>query len=168
MLFQDLLKLQEYNTYDNDEISKENIDKLAQVIFSRELDLEKIFDVRKCSNKFCWKNLLKILSAASLEDQKRCMTFVFTLLQDQNWPVYKDAIEYLLQFENEVINPYILKFLRQAYQEDDEMWIDGIVWLVKEKYKNKNGIQKVCEHSNKSQYYKFYWDRISKRKDKKE
>ena len=37
---------QEYNIYDNDEISKENIDKLAQVIFSNELDLEKIFDVR--------------------------------------------------------------------------------------------------------------------------
>lgn len=47
MLFQDLLKLQEYNIYDNDEISKENIDKLAQVIFSSELDLKKIFDVRK-------------------------------------------------------------------------------------------------------------------------
>lgn len=63
MLFQDLLKLQEYNIYDNDEISKENIDKLAQVIFSSELDLKKIFDVRKCSNKFCWKNFLKMVSS---------------------------------------------------------------------------------------------------------
>lgn len=116
MLMNELLKQQEYNIYDNTEIQKENIDKLAQVIFSNELDLEKIFDVRKCSNKFCWKNFLKILNAASFEDKERCMPFVFILLQDQNWPVYKDAIEYLLQFENDVINPYIIKFLRQAYQ----------------------------------------------------
>lgn len=158
MLMNELLKQQEYNIYDNTEIQKENIDKLAQVIFSNELDLEKIFDVRKCSNKFCWKNFLKILNAASFEDKERCMPFVFILLQDQNWPVYKDAIEYLLQFENDVINPYIIKFLRQAYQEDDEMWIDGIIWLVKERYKNQNGLQKAYEHSSKPQYYKFYWD----------
>ena len=166
MLINELLKRQEYNIYDNDEISKENIDKLAQVIFSNELDLEKIFDVRKCSNKFCWKNFLKILNVASFEDKQKCMPFVFTLLQDQNWPVYTDAIEYLLQFEDKIINPYILKFLRQAYQEDDEMWIDGIIWLAKEKYKNKNGLQRACENSVKPQYYKFYWDRISKKKDR--
>lgn len=167
MLIDELLKQQEYNIYDNTEIQKENIDKLAQVIFSNELDLEMIFDVRKCSNKFCWKNFLKILNAASFEDKKRCMPFVFTLLQDQNWPVYKDAVEYLLQFENVVINPYIIKFLRQAYQEDDEMWIDGIIWLVKERYKNQNGLQKSYEYSSKPQYYKFYWDGMSKKKDRK-
>lgn len=164
-MFQDLLKLQEYDIYNNSEITQENIDKLAQVIFCSELNLEEIFDVMKCSSKFCWKNFIKILNAASFEDRIKCMPFVFSLLQDKNWPVYKDVIEYLLQFENEVLNPFIRKHLRQAYQEDDEMWIDGIMWLVKERYKTQNRSREVCKCSDKARLYRFYLDRIPEREE---
>lgn len=141
MLIDDLLKLHEFDIYNNTEIPQENFDKLAQIIFGNNLDFEKIFDYSKCPSKHCWKNFIKIFEAASNDDKKKGIPMMISLLQDSNWPAYQDAIKFLLQFEDEILNPYIIKYLRQAYQEDDEMWIENIIRFIKVKYKSKMVLQ---------------------------
>lgn len=132
MLIEELIKIYEYDIYNNNDIKQENIKKLAEIIDqNREINLTQLFDLRKCSNKFCWKNFIAILEANSYESKVRGIDILFILLQDANWPVYDAAMNLLNNFELKILKPYIIKYLKRAREEDDEMWIENIMLLAK-------------------------------------
>lgn len=56
---------------------------------------------------------------------KRSRFLMFMFLQDSNWPVYIEALSFLMKFESKLLEPYIKKYLEQAYRDDD-MWINEI------------------------------------------
>lgn len=127
MLINDMIKIYEFNIYSNPEIKKENIDKLSKEIFSnKQIDLDKFFDLKMCSNKFCWTNFIKIFESASFENKLKGIPLMFMFLQDSNWPVYTEVLSFLMKFESKLLEPYIKKYLEQAYRDDDDMWINEI------------------------------------------
>lgn len=72
MLINDMIKIYEFNIYSNSEIKKENIDELSKEIFAnKNIDLENLFDIRKCLNKFCWKNYVRIFASTSTSHEKK-------------------------------------------------------------------------------------------------
>lgn len=124
MLINDMIKFYEFNIYSNSEIKKENIDKLSREIFANEeIDLDNLFDLKKCTSKFCWKNFIKIFESASYENRLKGIPLMFMFLQDSNWPVYTEALTFLMEFEPNLLEPYIKKYLKQAHRDDDDMWI---------------------------------------------
>lgn len=131
----ELLKNSEYDIYNNPEVSDEKIKEIAKIIFkNKEIDLKEYFDLLKCSSKFCWLNYLNILEKLPEEDRIRGMPILFELLQDSNWPIFSKTLELFEKMDKKVIEPYLNKYMAQAYDEDDEMWISNMKLL--EKIKN--------------------------------
>ena len=128
----ELLKNSEYDIYNNPEVSDEKIKEIAKIISkNKEIDLKEYFDLLKCSSKFCWLNYLNILEKLPEEDRIRGLPILFELLQDSNWPTFSKTLELIKKMDKKVIEPYLNKYLVQAYDEDDEMWISNIRLLVK-------------------------------------
>ncbi len=128
----ELLKQSEYNIYNNPKISDERIEKIAKVISEdKGIDLNEYFDLLKCSSKFCWLNYLNILEKLPEEDKIRGLPVLFELLQDSNWPTYSKTLELFEKIDKNIIEIYLRKYLEQAYDEDDEMWVSNIELLAK-------------------------------------
>lgn len=128
----ELLKQSEYNIYNNPKISDERIEKIAKVISEdKGIDLNEYFDLLKCSSKFCWLNYLNILEKLPEEDKIRGLPVLFELLQDSNWPTYNKTLELFEKIDKDIIEIYLKKYLEQAYDEDDEMWVSNIELLAK-------------------------------------
>lgn len=128
----ELLKQSEYNIYNNPKISDERIEKIAKVISEdKGIDLNEYFDLLKCSSKFCWLNYLNILEKLPEEDKIRGLPVLFELLQDSNWPTYSKTLELFEKIDKDIIEIYLKKYLEQAYDEDDEMWVSNIELLAK-------------------------------------
>ena len=68
-----------------------------------------------------------------IEDRVRGIPLLFVLLQDSNWPTYQKTMELLESFSWEVIASHADKYLKQALEEDDEMWIYNIKKLKERK-----------------------------------
>lgn len=128
----ELFKNSEYDIYNNPKVSDEKIKEIAKIISkNKEIDLKEYFDLLKCSSKFCWLNYLNILEKLPEEDRIRGLPILFELLQDSNWPTFSKTLELIKKMDKKVIEPYLNKYLVQAYDEDDEMWISNIRLLVK-------------------------------------
>lgn len=128
----ELLKRSEYDIYNNPRVSDEGIKKIAKIIYKdKTIDLKKYFDLLKCSSKFCWLNYLNILEELPEKDRIRGLPILFELLQDSNWPTFSKTLELFEKMDKRVIEPYLNKYLAQAYDEDDEMWISNIKLLAK-------------------------------------
>lgn len=128
----ELLKRNEYDIYNNPRVSNEGIKKIAKIISKdRKLDLKEYFDLLKCSSKFCWLNYLNILEELSEKDRIKGLQILFELLQDSNWPTFSKTLELFEKMDKRIIEPYLNKYLAQAYDEDDEMWISNIRLLAK-------------------------------------
>ena len=120
--------------YHNPNLSDVAIKQIAAVIANnQDINLEKQFDLLKCSSKFCWLNFLCILENMPIEDRVRGSPLLFELLQDSNWPTYQKTMELLESFSWEVIAPYADKDLKQAQEENDDMWIYNIEKLKERK-----------------------------------
>lgn len=125
-----LLKEDKYDIYNNANVKEEDIKKLAEVISeNKHINLNEYFDLLKCSSKFCWLNFLKILENLSDEDKERELPLLFVLLQDSNWPTYQKTIQLFEKMDKDVIIPHLKKYLAQAYEEDDDMWIFNLQLL---------------------------------------
>ncbi|MDO5019676.1 MAG: hypothetical protein Q4E29_04325 [Lachnospiraceae bacterium] len=59
------------------------------------------------------------------------MPILFELLQDSNWPTFSKTLELFEKMDKKVIEPYLNKYMAQAYDEDDEMWISNMKLLEK-------------------------------------
>lgn len=126
----ELLQEDQYDIYHNLNISDEAIEKMAGIFSSNpNVDFMEYFDFLKCSSKFCWINFLRIIEKMPYEEKVKGLPLLFELLQDANWPAYEKTVQLLESFDKEFITPYYRKYLRQAYEEKDEMWIDNIEWL---------------------------------------
>lgn len=126
----ELLKINEYNIYDNPNISDEGIKKIAELISDQKsIDLKKYFDLLKCSSKFCWLNYLNILEKLPGEDRIRGLPLLFELLQDSNWPTFHKTIELLKTIDTKTVKSNLDKYLVQARSKDDEMWLDNLLLL---------------------------------------
>lgn len=120
--------------YHNPNLSDVTIEQIAAVIANnQEINLEKQFDLLKCSSKFCWFNFLRTLERLPFKDRMRGISLLFELLQDSNWPTYQKTMELLESFSWEVIAPYVDKYLKQAQEENDDMWIYNIEELKERK-----------------------------------
>lgn len=128
----ELLKQDEYDIYHDSDISDEAIETIAEIIAAdKSIDLNEYFDVLKCSSKFCWLNFLYILEKMPEEDKIRGIDVLFELLQDENWPTFKQTIALLETINPQVIEHHLNRYLAQAHAEHDEMWISGMQVLVK-------------------------------------
>ncbi len=126
----ELLKNTEYDIYNNPKVSNEGIKKIANIISAdKSIDLKEYFDLMKCSSKFCWLNYLNVLEKLPKEDRIRGLPILFELLQDSNWPTFRKTLELFEKIDSKIIEPYLKKYLAQAYDEDDEMWISNINFL---------------------------------------
>lgn len=122
-----LLKRIEYDIYNNTNIGDTEISKIAKTISAdKSIDLNEYFNLLKCSSKFCWFNYLKILEKMPKGDRNRGLPILFELLQDSNWPTFQKTMEIFETIDKQVLEPYLKKYLAQAYAEDDEMWIANI------------------------------------------
>lgn len=116
--------------YNNSNISNEEFEKIAVILSqNKDIDFISYFDLLKCSSKFCWLNFLYILEKMPIEELVRGVPFLFKLLQDPNWPTYEKTVQILEKIEKKKLMPYLKKYLEQAYDEDDEMWIESIKQL---------------------------------------
>ena len=120
----ELLKRTEYDIYNNPDVSDEGIKTIAEMIAAdKRSDLKELFDLRKCSSKFCWLNYLNILEKLPKEDKVRGLSLLFELLQDANWPAFQKAMELFTTIDSETVVLYLDKYLVQACAEDDEDWL---------------------------------------------
>lgn len=126
----ELLKRSECDIYNDPNVSEEGISKFAEVIAAdKSIALNEYFDLFKFSSKFCWLNYLNIMEKLPEEDKIRGLPILFELLQDPNWPTYKKTMSLFDKMDKKVIDPYLKKYLAQAYAEDDEMWINNLEHL---------------------------------------
>lgn len=128
----ELLKISEYDIYNNSKVSDEGIKKIADIISAdKSIDLKEYLDLLKCSSKLCWLNFLNILEKLPEEDRIRGLPILFVLLQDSNWPTFQKTMEIFETINKKVVESYLNEYLAQAYAEDDEMWISNIQMLAK-------------------------------------
>lgn len=127
-----MLKLKKYDIYNNADIGDKEIKKIAEIISAdKNINVNEYFNLLKFSSKFCWLNFLKILEIMPEEDRIRGLPTLFVLLQDANWPTFEKTIEIFQTINKQVVISYLNKYLEQAYEEDDEMWIFGLQFLAK-------------------------------------
>lgn len=127
----ELLKINDYNIYDNLSIGDKEIRTLAKIISDdKRIKLEDYFDLLKCSSKFCWFNYLKILEEMPKKERVRGFPILFELLQDDNWPTFQKTLEILENTDKNVLEPFLNRYLKQAYAEDDEMWFLNMQALI--------------------------------------
>ena len=120
----ELLKRTEYDIYNNPDVSDEGIKTIAELIAAdKNIDLKELFDLRKCSSKFCWLNYLNILEKLPKEDKVRGLSLLLELLQDANWPAFQKAMELFTTIDSGTVVLYLDKYLVQACAEDDEDWL---------------------------------------------
>lgn len=113
--------------YNNPQIEGRKLEKIAERLTQkRNIDLMEYFDLQRCSSKFCWLNFLYILEKMPRSEWERGMPLLFQLLQDPNWPTYEKTVQLLEKIDKKILMPYIKEYLKQAYDEDDEMWIESI------------------------------------------
>lgn len=48
-----------------------------------------------------------------------------------NWPTYQKTMKLLGTIDKQTVQAYLDKYLAQAYEEDDEMWISNMQILEK-------------------------------------
>lgn len=113
--------------YNNPNINNEELERIAVILSqNKDIDFMPYFDLLKCSSKFCWLNFLNILERMPIEECVRGIPFLFQLLQDPNWPTYEKTVQILEKIDRKKLRPYLKKYLEQAYEENDEMWIESI------------------------------------------
>lgn len=128
----ELLKISEYDIYNNPEVSDEGIRKIADIFLAdKSIDLKEYLDLLKCSSKFCWMNFLNILEKLPDGDRIRGLPILFELLQDSNWPTFQKTMEIFETINKKEVESYLNEYLVQAYAEDDEMWILNMQLLAK-------------------------------------
>lgn len=94
------------------------------------INLTEFLDMTKCSTKSYWKNFLSVIKHFSYRNRFRCMDVLFTFLQDANWPVYDDTVDFLCSFDEADILSYIGLYLEKAHERKDEIWEENIYHLI--------------------------------------
>ena len=121
-----LISKEEYNIYENRNISDENLEELAVLFQMEGNNLEDYLYLGNYKSKFCWFNILHIIEKMKYSMKIRYIPFLIRLLQDANWPAFEYAVSLLSSYNKSDLIPFIEDALWKAYKSDDGMWISGI------------------------------------------
>lgn len=127
-----LLKLHEYDIYNNESINPEKLRQLAECFSSGNIDILEYFSYNKFSTKFCWLNAILIINVMKYPQKLKCLPWLFELLKDVNWPVYQNVIHALMSFDKRDVVSVMEKCLQEAKSHEDEMWISGMYLAAQE------------------------------------
>lgn len=127
-----LLKLHEYDIYNNESINPDKLRQLAEGFSKENIDILEYFSYSKFSTKFCWLNPILIINEMKYPKKIKGLPWLFGMLKDVNWPVYQDAVHALLSFDKRDVVSIMEKYLLEAYSEGDEMWISGMYLAAQE------------------------------------
>ncbi|NNJ28507.1 hypothetical protein [Lacrimispora defluvii] len=145
-----LLKLHEYDIYNNESINPDKLCQLGKCFSKENIDILKYFSYNKFSTKFCWLNPILIIYEMRYPQKLKCLSWLFGLLQDVNWPVYQEVIHALMSFDKRDVVSVMEKCLQEAKSHGDVMWISGMYMAAQEL------IIGSCDFQNKEIYQIFY------------
>lgn len=145
-----LLKLYEYDIYNNESINPDKLRQLAECFSKENIDILEYFSYNKFSTKFCWLNAILIINKMEYPQKLKCLPWLFGLLQDVNWPVYQDVIHALMSFDKRDVVSVMENCLQEAKSDGDEMWISGMYLAAQDL------IIGSCDFQNKEIYQIFY------------
>ncbi len=128
----ELLKLHEYDIYNNESINPDKLCQLAESFSDENIDILEYFSCTKFSTKFCWLNPILIIKKMKYPQKLKGLPWLFGLLKDVNWPVYQDAVHALMSFDKRDVVSIMEKYLLEAYSKRDEMWISGMYLVAQE------------------------------------
>lgn len=145
-----LLKLHEYDIYNNESINPDKLCQLAESFSEENIDILEYFSYTKFSTKFCWLNPILIINEMKYPQKLKCLPWLFGMLKDINWPVYQEAVHALISFDKREVVSIMEKYLQEAYAERDEMWIFGMYLAAQELMIEPRDFQKkeTCELFN--------------------
>ena len=145
-----LLKLHEYDIYNNESINPEKLHQLAECFSKENIDILKYFSYNKFSTKFCWLNPILIINDMKYPQKLKGLPWLFGLLKDVNWPVYQEAVHALMSFNKKDVVSIMEKYLQEANSDGDEMWISGMYLAA------QNMVIGPLDFQNKEIYELFY------------
>lgn len=126
----ELLKQYEYDIYSNPHVEQDKLKVIAN-IFSK-CDYLEILDyckLAKCTSKQCWNNYVSIIDYMAYPQKLKGIPILFEFLKDINWPIFEKVIKVLESYPRKDILPAVEYYVVKAHEEDDDMWISGILIL---------------------------------------
>ncbi len=100
------------------------IDKLSDI---EEKYYELLFN-RKM--KETWENAVFVIDKIGVPKNEFFIPELLWLLQDVNWPGSMHSIDILLKQNKDVVIPKLEQTIKEAYQQEDYMWLGGLKLLV--------------------------------------
>lgn len=87
--------------------------------------------------KETWENAVLVIDKIGVPKNEFFTPELLWLLQDVNWPGSMHAIDVLLKQNKDVVIPKLEQIIKEAYQQEDYMWLGGLKMLVKKGNYNK-------------------------------
>lgn len=82
--------------------------------------------------KCYWDNAATVLKKIGYPRIEPIIPGLLEWLQDLNWPGAQTVVDIFRDIDNDVLKPYIRDALIRADDEDDEMWIYWLKYLIEE------------------------------------
>lgn len=80
--------------------------------------------------KETWENVVCVIEKIGFPKNEFFVPELLWLLQDVNWPGSMHAIDILLKQNKDVVIPKLEQTIKEAYQQEDYMWLGGLKLLV--------------------------------------
>ncbi len=77
-------------------------------------------------------NIVLILRKIGYPANRQSIKGLLFLLQDINWPGAHQGIKVLLEMDRTYLRPYLEQVIELAYKNEDDMWLYGLIHLVKQ------------------------------------
>lgn len=95
---------------------------------------EQLFDKNK---KETWENIVLVIDKIGVPKNEFFIPELLWLLQDVNWPGSMHAIDVLLKQNKDIVIPQLEQRIKEAYQQEDYMWLGGLKMLIEKGNYNK-------------------------------
>lgn len=129
----ELLKQNEFDIYSNPHVEENKLKVIATIFSEREyLELLDYCKLAKCTSKQCWNNYVSIIDYMKYPQKLNGIPILFEFLKDINWPIFEKAIKVLESYPRKDILPAVEYYVVKAHEEEDDMWISGILLLVQQ------------------------------------
>lgn len=87
--------------------------------------------------KETWENIVLVIEKIGVPKNEFFIPELLWLLQDVNWPGSMQAIDVLLKQNKDIVIPKLEQTIKEAYQQEDNMWLGGLKLLVEKGNYNK-------------------------------